>query len=133
MFKWEPEYSVNVASIDAQHKGLLALGAELFDAMQKGQGKAATGKILDRLIKYTVIHFKHEESLMQANRYPDFASHKAQHDALTVQVAQFQTEFMADRAALSMDLLDFLKNWLIGHIQGSDRKYMPFIRDKTAA
>jgi hemerythrin len=132
MFEWKPAYSVNIGSIDAQHKGLLAIGAELYHAMATGRGKAITGKILDRLIQYTVAHFKDEERLMQVHGYPDFASHKAQHDALTAQVVQFQADFAADRATISIDLLNFLKDWLIGHIQGSDRRYVPFVQKSAA-
>ena len=31
---------------------------------------------------------------------------------------------------LSLEVLAFLKKWLIGHIQGSDRKYGPHLNAK---
>jgi hemerythrin len=133
MFNWKPAYSVNISSIDAQHQTLLAMGRELLDAMSTRQGQAATGKILDRLIKYTATHFAYEEQLMQTNGYPAFAAHKSEHDALIAKVLQFQVDLKAGRAAISIQLLEFLKNWLVGHIQGSDRKYVPFIREKSVA
>src|SRR5271155_1056112 len=110
MFTWKPAYSVNVPSIDAQHQNLLAIGRELLDSMSSGQGQAATGKILDRLVQYTTVHFSYEERLMLANGYPDFAAHKAEHDALVKKVLQFQVDFNAGRVALSIDLIRFVKN-----------------------
>ena len=133
MFTWKPVYSVNVASIDAQHQNLLAIGRELLDSMSSGHGQAATGKILDRLVQYTTVHFAYEERLLQTNGYPDFMAHKAEHDALVKKVLQFQVDFNAGRVALSIDLVRFVKNWLIGHIQGSDQEYSPFLRENPAA
>ena len=112
MFEWNQRYSVGIGSIDAQHQSLFAIAAELHSAMVTGQGKAASGKILDRLIQYTVSHFAHEERLMRLCDYPGMTAHKMQHDALTGKVRKFQSEFQAGRAAITVDMLQFLKSWL---------------------
>jgi hypothetical protein len=36
MFEWKRGYSVNIASIDAQHQQLFAIAAELHEAMRSG-------------------------------------------------------------------------------------------------
>jgi hemerythrin len=36
MFEWKNEYSVNIASIDAQHKKLFAIAEELHEAIRTG-------------------------------------------------------------------------------------------------
>src|ERR1035438_2668581 len=95
MFEWKSDYAVNIPSIDAQHQGLFAIGRELYAAMSTGQGKTVMRRILDRLVQYTAMHFAHEERLMQMHGYPDFAKHKAEHDALVKQVVAFQAEFNA--------------------------------------
>ena len=64
MFDWKREYSVGIGSIDGQHQNLFAIARELYAAMGAGQGKTAVGRILDRLIHYTSVHFAHEERLM---------------------------------------------------------------------
>ena len=89
MLDWKNEYAVNIGSIDAQHQMLFAIGRELYAAMSTGQGRAVLGRILDRLVQYTTVHFAHEERLMQLHRYPDFARHKAEHDALIKRVQAF--------------------------------------------
>ena len=33
-------------------------------------------------------------------------------------------------ATLSMEVMIFLKNWLVNHIQGSDQKYGPHLNSK---
>lgn len=133
MFEWNNQYSVGIGSIDAQHQALFRLAAELHAAMVSGQGKQASAKILDRLIQYTATHFAHEERLMRQADYPAQAEHKAEHDALTGKVLQFRDDFQGGRATITVQLLQFLKNWLAKHIQESDIKYAPHLKSKAVA
>jgi hemerythrin len=128
MFEWKPEYAVNIISIDAQHQNLFAIGRELYAAMSAGQGTTAIGRILSRLVHYTIVHFAHEERLMKQFHYPDFAAHKAEHDALTAQVVAFQQDFHAGRVALALQVLQFLKDWLEKHIKCSDAAFAPYLQ-----
>jgi len=133
MFEWKAEYAVGIGSIDAQHQGLFAIGRELYAAMSTGQGRNALGRILDRLVQYTTVHFAHEERLMQLHHYPDFANHKAAHDALVKQVVAFQTEFNGGRATMAVQVLQFLKDLLETHIKGTDVAYVPWMKAQKVA
>jgi hemerythrin-like metal-binding protein len=68
---------------------------------------------------------------MRLHDYPGLATHKAQHDALTRQVLQFQLDFQSGRAAITVQLLQFLKSWLEQHIAGSDQQYAPYLKDRA--
>jgi hemerythrin-like metal-binding protein len=133
MFEWKPQYSVQIPSIDGQHQNLFRVAGELYAAMSAGQGKAATSRILDRLVQYTSVHFAHEERLMRLHDYPALAAHQAEHEALTKRVLAFQADLQAGRATITVQLLHFLKDWLEKHIAGSDQKYAPYLRDKAVA
>ena len=51
--------------------------------------------------------------------------------ATTQQVLDVQQKYSSGAsAALSIDVLRFLKSWLINHIQGSDQKYRPHLNAK---
>jgi hemerythrin-like metal-binding protein len=132
MFEWQKSYITGVGSIDAQHQILFQTATRLHDAMLAGNGKATVGPILDRLMKYTESHFAHEERLMQLYQYPHLAAHKVQHEALARQVRDFQAKFQSGQATITVQLLQFLKGWLVGHIQESDMKCVPFIENKAA-
>lgn len=133
MFEWSNDYSVGIGSIDSQHRTLFALGAELHAAMAAGEGKAACAKILERLIQYTASHFAHEERLLRLHGYPQFAAHKAEHDALTKQVLEFQRDLIENQATITIQLLQFIKTWLARHIKSSDLSYAPFLIKKAVA
>src|ERR1035438_3687396 len=120
MFEWKTEYAVNIPSVDTQHQGLFAIGRELHLAMCTGKGNAVLSPILDKLVKYTVQHFNHEEILMRSNQYPGFVQHKAEHDALVKKVLAFQADFNSGRSALPVQVLQFIKEWLEHHIKKSD-------------
>ena len=131
MFEWKSQYSVQIPSIDGQHQNLFRTAEELYAAMSAGQGKPALARILDRLVQYTKVHFAHEERLMSLHRYPAMPEHVAEHRALTQQVMDFQADFEGGRALMTVQVLQFLKNWLKHHIAESDQKYAPFLKEKA--
>ncbi len=132
MFDWKPEYAVGHPDIDSQHKRLFQLAAELHSSMLAGHGKEILNRVLANLISYTKHHFAAEEKLMQKSRYPAYLQHKAKHDQLTAQVVEFQKNFAAGRTTISVDLLQFLSNWLQHHIGLTDRKIAAYLRERAA-
>lgn len=50
-------------------------------------------------------------------KYPDFKEHKLEHENLTIKVIEFQKSFHRNESLISMDLIVFLKKWLINHIE----------------
>ena len=132
MFDWKPEYNVGVPQIDAQHLQLFVMAADLHSAMLARQGKAALAGLLERLLSYTRNHFATEETLMQHSRYSGYAAHKAEHDALTERVLAFQAGFAAGRVAITLEIMQFLKDWLSHHIAGTDRSFGTHLRARAA-
>jgi len=130
LMSWKDEYSVHINVIDSQHKRLIELLNEVFDASRAGRGKEVVGKILNDLVTYTKVHFTTEQEFFRKYNYPGYAQHKGEHDNLTKQVGEFQEQYKAGRAALSVELMQFLKDWLSGHILGSDKKYSGFLTSK---
>jgi len=133
MFEWKPEYSVQIPAIDAQHQKLFTLARDLHAAMSQGKGKAVLESALARLIAYTKEHFANEEAFMRKNQFPETEGHKLQHDQLTAQVVDFQNRFSRQESCLTVELMEFLRNWLEKHISGSDQKYAAHIRGRAAA
>lgn len=127
LFPWSDTYSVKIGVIDMQHKNLANVINELHQAMVGGQGKQQVVKSLSSLIKYTQIHFKTEENFMVSHQYPDYMNHETEHDRLTKTVREFQDKFQRNEVGLTIDVMEFLKNWLSKHILGSDQRYAPFL------
>jgi hemerythrin len=130
LMEWSDKLSVGVAQFDAEHRRLVGMVNGLFDAVQAGKGREALGGILEELITYTETHFSHEEEIMRAHNYAGVESHAQEHTILTEQVHEIRRKYVAGQgAALSMEMMNFLKNWLVKHIQGTDRKYTRFMNE----
>lgn len=125
---WKDSWLVGVQVIDAQHKNLVSLLNQLHHSMSAGHGKDVLGEILGSLVRYTQSHFATEEQLMQKSGYPDFIAHRREHELLTRQVVDFQRDFEAGKAGVTVDVMQFLRNWLQTHIRESDQKYAPFLQ-----
>ena len=131
LMTWNEKMSVGVKVLDDDHKRLVALVNELHDALKTGHGKDALGKILDSLVTYTKSHFAREEQFFARTNYPDSAAHKKEHDDLTNQVLLVQAKFNSGASTgLSLQVMNFLRDWLTNHIQGSDKKYGPYLNSK---
>jgi hemerythrin len=128
LMTWTEKMSVGVKLLDEDHKKLVGMVNQLYDGICTGKGKESLGPILDGLIQYTQVHFAHEEEFFLKTGYAAAAAHKHEHDALTRQVLEVQSKFKAGPGAtLSLEVMNFLKEWLVKHIQGSDQKYGPHL------
>ena len=127
---WDNSFSVNVAEIDLQHQTLLSMVNELSDAMKQGQGNDVLGNIVSGLINYAETHFKTEEKYFNQFGYPDSAAHIQEHTAFVQKISDFKDGFEQGKLLLSIEIMNFLSDWLQNHIKGSDKKFGPFLTAK---
>jgi hemerythrin-like metal-binding protein len=127
---WRPALEVGHAKIDAEHRSLVEALNRLHAAMKQGKGKDEIEKTLLFLKDYTVEHFKGEERLMMAYRYPGANTHCAAHADLIKEVGTLIANFQAGKVVLTSSVLNFLEDWLVKHIQGEDMALGAFLKTK---
>jgi hemerythrin len=130
MVNWNNNLSVNVGEIDMQHKRLIEMINELYEAMKIGKGKDVTGKILNGLISYTATHFTTEEKYFAKFGYPDTVNHKKEHAAFVKKVNDFKEGFETGKVSLTIEVMNFLSEWLFKHIKVTDKNYSKFFNEK---
>jgi len=129
LLEWNDKMILGIASIDGQHKQLVEMLNELYAAFKAGTAKSHVGPVLDRLIKYTSTHFKHEEEAFDQTGYPESKSHKMEHANLVKKALEVQAKFSSDHdSVLTQDVMVFLRNWLVDHILGTDKRYVPHLK-----
>lgn len=129
-FAWKPEFSVNIKAVDDQHKKLIDTVNILYDAMSKGQGKTVLTGIINELADYTIYHFNTEEDLMTKYSFPFYNEHKREHDKFIAKVSDFKNKFDKKEIGLSIEIINFLSDWIYDHVLNTDKKYGPFLNEK---
>ena len=127
---WSDAYSIGIPEIDEQHMELVRIMNSLWDALIQRAGREETIALIEALEKYCVAHFGAEETMMRITNYPELERHKRTH-------AQFVGEIKAKKAEvvaggdLPLDLLHYLRDWLVDHILAADRHYADFYREQS--
>jgi hemerythrin len=128
--EWSSELSVNIKEIDEQHRYLVKMINDLHEAMMRKQGRQVMGDILAEMTTYAVKHFATEEKYMRLYRYPEMELHQLEHRKFVETVSKFKADFDANRLGLSIDVMNFLSNWLKDHIMTKDKRFGPFFNTK---
>jgi hemerythrin-like metal-binding protein len=81
-----------------------------------------------RLADYTRAHFFHEEALMVKHAYPDLPAHAEIHRQLIAKLAKLQQDLGGGKLTVTMDTMQFLREWLQHHIGKTDRLVASHVR-----
>jgi hemerythrin len=128
---WDPDLSVGVEAIDAQHRELFARIDRLLEALRERQGGAEVARLLHYLAEYVLAHFSSEEKLMLERAYPHYDAHRQEHLRFVRELEALRSEH--DREGPTTVLLVRVTNrvtaWLREHIYRADRDLAAFLRD----
>jgi len=137
LITWSSDLALNISEIDDQHKQLVNIMNELFDAMMDGRGFDIIDDILNRLAEYADYHFATEEKYFDQFQYIESEKHKEEHRYYAKQVNEIKKAFDAGKViregsdnVLSVDLWKLLESWLADHLKNSDKNYAPLFKKK---
>lgn len=123
--RWQTYYSVGSDLLDKQHQQILDMIDRLYDATQSKASGDVVRSVLDQLVEYTMIHFRDEEALMLDLGFPGLAEHRILHRKMRETTLSIREQ---SHLVVESDLLQFLKQWWVNHIQQCDRQYAPYLR-----
>lgn len=131
---WTAALSVGHAAIDDDHKRLFDLLNHAQNAVGTQQGEHAVRDVVRELLDYTIYHFGREEVVMRRHRYPDFLEHKKMHDEFVRKVATARDRLILGTGGevILEPLLVFLRQWLVEHIQGVDKRMAHYVTNHPA-
>jgi hemerythrin len=129
ILKWDDSMSVQIQEIDDQHKKLISLLNNFYTELQDGSVREKLGKLLDGLLEYTDFHFTTEENYMQKFNFEGFESHKNEHAAFIEKVQDVKKRYDEGKMVVSPEVTNYIKDWLVKHIKGTDQEYIQCFRE----
>ncbi len=124
---WKKEYEIGNFEIDTEHKIFLKIIQKIDHAFTEKQPKDYILSLLRELYKYADFHFISEENLMKLAHYPDFKTHKEEHDKLLTGLSE-KIGFFDVQYIDAKKLIEFLVDWFLNHTAKVDTKLGAFLK-----
>ncbi|MGQ1890732.1 bacteriohemerythrin [Thermophagus sp. OGC60D27] len=129
LIQWTEDLSVGNGTLDQEHQKWISLLNDFYEGLKAGKSKEKLTELVVGMLEYTKYHFADEERYMKSIHFPEFENHKAKHDFYIDKITQFYEKIQNNQLILSLEVTNFLKNWLINHIKGTDKKYAEFAKN----
>jgi hemerythrin len=123
MIEWSNKYSVGVSVMDEEHKGLIDTINKVIAARQRNYSQEEVEEILSELVKYAKEHFKNEEAYMSKFEYPDYLLHYNEHLNFSLHMIIYNNQVINGEYKIMDEVYNYLQEWLVHHIQKTDKKY----------
>ena len=122
--KWNNKYCVGISIIDEQHKKLFGFLNKTIDAKEHSDNKEELKEALEEMTKYALEHFETEEAYMREFDYPECRYHSEEHYRFFTKSITYFDRVVNGDYHISNELIEYLKQWLVNHIQVTDRRYI---------
>ena len=130
MIKWDNKYSVNVSMIDEEHKEFIGIINKAILAKEHNDNPEEIREVLREMTNYALTHFKTEESYMKVFNYPECQDHKEEHRDFYIETIVYLDKLVKGDYQIVNEIPEYLKWWLINHIQGTDKKFVDCCKEK---
>ena len=129
MIKWDDKYSVTVSLIDEQHKKLFEIINKAIVAKQHSDNPKEIIEMLKDMSKYLQEHFETEETYMKEFNYPEYQDHKEEHRHFYTEIIAYHDKVIKGDYQIANEIIEYLKWWLVNHIQVTDKKYIDCFKE----
>ncbi len=121
---WKDEYDLGMPIIDTQHKHFLELMNQAYDAFYNKQTDEELAVLIENLKNYALLHFGTEEKYFDLFNYENKEEHVKKHLELKGKLMILMKEFHVKGGDMIPELIDFLEDWLVVHLNYEDKKYV---------
>jgi hemerythrin len=129
IIEWYKKYSVNIRKTENHHQQISSILNNISELRVQGKPERIE-KIINDLINYIKHHLSAEEEYLTKHKYPDFQTHKSEHDKFIGKVCEFQKNYLIYKSLPIVNLFNFVWDWRAHHILVIDKKYQLFFEQK---
>jgi hemerythrin len=124
MIEWDDKYSVGISIIDEEHKKLFEILNKAIFAKEQNDNPEELREVLREMTNYALTHFKTEETYMKEFKYSEYQDHKEEHRHFSTEIIAYSDKVIEGNAQIANEIIEYLKWWLVNHIQVTDQKYI---------
>jgi len=132
LLSWSDQYLIGNDIIDAEHAELFRLINDFHSQWVETRRRRSIVRVLNQLIAYAEMHFRHEETIMADAGFPLLAEHAALHEAMIETIFELQKSYEEGSLRVEMDTMKFVKSWLLEHILQNDYRFRDFLLRKKS-
>ena len=127
--KWNNRYCTGIPIIDEEQKKLIGILNKVIHAKEHSDNKEGIEEVLEEMTKYALEHFKTEEAYMKEFNYPEYHCHSEEHYGFITDTNAYFDRVVNGDCHISNELIEYLKWWLVNHIQATDKKYIDCFKE----
>jgi len=124
MIKWDDKYSFGITIIDEQHKKFFGIINKTIDAKEHNDDTEELMQVLEEMTQFALEHFETEKTYMEKFNYPEYKYHNEEHYCFITKTAAYIDRVVNGDYHISNELIKYLKQWLLNHMQVTDRQYI---------
>ncbi|MCL2093435.1 MAG: bacteriohemerythrin [Treponema sp.] len=131
---WEDKFATGIPLIDQQHRDLVQLTNELYEACLTG-GDTITevfSAAMRRMVEYVRHHFSVELQILERIQYPRLEEHRQEHETLIKDILAAVLEHQDGKKFVPNNFVRTLRDWVFGHIGHSDRLYAAYVAEQRS-
>ena len=122
LLNWKPAYALGIASVDHEHRELIAMINQVYAQLAAESGSAAIESCLEDIYAGIASHFALEERHMREAAYGEYEAHKDEHEELLDQLLDMMDGFADDPQSGRKILQQKLSDWFGKHFSTFDAR-----------
>ena len=127
LISWSGQYLIGNEVIDSEHQELFRLINDFHSRWLEKRQPHEIAKVLNGLIAYAEMHFRHEETIMEEAGFALLDAHRQEHEAMIDTIFALQKSYEEGSLRLEMETMKFVKSWLVQHILDTDYRFRDFL------
>jgi hemerythrin len=129
MLEWNDKFSVGISMIDEEHKKLFGILNKVIVVKEHNGNPEELWEVLSEMTNYALTHFKTEEAYMKECNYPEYQDHKEEHRHFSTETIAYHDKVITGDSQIANEIIEYLKWWLVNHIQVTDKKYVDCFKE----
>ncbi len=131
LLDWTPEFTLDIAEMDEQHKQLINLINMVHSAFTNNKNKKEIKDNIKNFVDFASYHFGNEEHYFEQFGFDGAKQHTTEHQKFIKEIKQFQTDYNSNKVKFLDKIMTFIKEWLYNHFTKADTQYIELFKSNN--